>query len=132
MSKILMLFLVVVIHYIADFIFQDEKWATNKSKDNKSLLTHTFTYSIITLIGWNLLFDGLSVYNQFIVFGFTWSLHTLTDYITSRIVSRKFFYKELGSPIPNFGAFSMIGMDQVFHYGQLFFMFYYITELSGV
>lgn len=126
-----MLFLVVLIHYIADFIFQDEKWANNKSKDNKSLFTHTFTYSIITLIGWNLLFDGLSTFNQVFVFSITFIFHTTTDYFTSRIVSRKFFHKELGSPIPNFGAFSMIGIDQVLHYAQLFFMFYCLTEISN-
>jgi hypothetical protein len=50
----------------------------------------------------------------------TFITHTATDYFTSRIVSKKFAKQEYGSPIPNFGAFTIIGIDQVLHYIQLF------------
>lgn len=58
----------------------------------------------------------------------TFVTHTITDYITSRIVSKKFANKHLGSPIPNFGAFSMIGFDQVIHYGTLFLTYHYVIS----
>lgn len=107
----------VVIHWVADFLFQDEKWATNKSKNNKDLLSHTLTYSsilFISIYGWT--YDYI---NSLIFFIITLILHTITDYISSRIVSYKFNKGEYGSKIPNLGAFSIIGIDQVLHYFQL-------------
>ena len=43
-------FIIIVIHFIADFICQDEKWALGKSKNWSDLLSHTFTYSCIWII----------------------------------------------------------------------------------
>jgi hypothetical protein len=60
--------------------------------------------------------------------GITFVAHTITDYITSRIVSRKFANKEFGSPIPNTGAFTVIGFDQVLHYIQLFGTYYLLIN----
>ena len=57
----------------------------------------------------------------------TFVFHTLTDYFTSKIVSRKFANQEYGSPIPNFGAFTVIGFDQVLHYVQLFLTYHFLT-----
>ena len=58
----------------------------------------------------------------------TFILHFATDYITSRIVSKRFADKYYGSPIPNFGAFSIIGLDQVLHYAQLFLTYYLLSK----
>ena len=107
----------IIAHYIADFIFQDEEWATNKSKDIRSLLKHTYTYSFVfTLLVW-LIFPW---YIAFTFFSTMLLSHTAIDYVTSKIVSRKFQNKEYGSSIPNFGAFSIIGFDQVLHYITIF------------
>ena len=46
------IFSIIIIHWITDFIFQDEKWALGKSKNWKDLLNHTFTYSFVF---WSLL-----------------------------------------------------------------------------
>jgi len=40
-------FALVVTHFIADFIFQAEEWAVNKSKSNLALLKHVSMYTII-------------------------------------------------------------------------------------
>ena len=56
-------------------------------------------------------------------FPITFISHTITDYFTSRIVSKRFKDGHLGSAIPNLGAFTVIGFDQVLHYIQLFTTF---------
>ena len=43
-------FLVICIHYVADFICQAEKWAINKSKNNVALYSHVVTYSSLWIL----------------------------------------------------------------------------------
>lgn len=121
-------FLLIVFHYIADFICQDEKWAKAKSYDINALLDHTMIYSsVIGLLTFFCLPLGF-------VNGLYWALfvlitfitHTITDFFTSKIVARKFKENKLGSSIPNFGAFSIIGFDQVIHYATLFITYSYL------
>jgi hypothetical protein len=122
------IFTIIITHFIADFIFQDEKWALGKSKNWGDLLSHTITYSVIWVFVICLLF-GLNNTTQttmwYVTHSFAFGVvtlicHTATDYVTSRIVSKKFANGEYGSSIPNFGAFTIIGIDQVLHYVQLF------------
>lgn len=124
--------LIIFIHWIADFICQDEKWALGKSKNWNDLLSHTITYSLLFAFFMCFLLPinkpHIGVYLPLIFFFITFILHTITDYFTSRIVSRKFANKQYGSPIPNFGAFTMIGLDQVLHYTQLFLTYYLLKQ----
>jgi hypothetical protein len=131
---------IIFIHWVADFIFQAEEWAVNKSKSFRALVKHTTMYSFI----WLLVMVGFSVWgNHFggptieylgwsewmILFPvITFVFHTATDYFTSKIVSRKFDNNEYGSPIPNLGAFTVIGFDQVLHYIQLFLTYHLLTK----
>jgi hypothetical protein len=119
-------FFVVVIHFIADFIFQEEEWATNKSKSNFALFKHVTMYTIIWSTAGVFIFSDPFKYLIFLLVTFV--SHFTTDYFTSRIVSRKFANNEYGSPIPNFGAFTVIGFDQVLHYGQLFLTYHLLTN----
>lgn len=129
-------FFIVVVHYIADFIFQAEEWAENKSKNNQALLSHVSTYTTFWVVASCLLFGINSpghtiewyVAHSMIFAMITFILHFATDYITSRIVSKRFADKYYGSPIPNFGAFSIIGLDQVLHYAQLFLTYYLLSK----
>lgn len=41
------IFTIIIIHWIADFIMQDEKWALGKSKNWKDLLEHTYDYKFV-------------------------------------------------------------------------------------
>jgi hypothetical protein len=129
-------FLIVLIHWIADFVFQAEEWANNKSKNNIALYKHVITYSTLWLLPICLML-GIErphettewyVYSTLIFFVLTFCCHFITDYITSRIVSKKFANEEYGSPIPNTGAFTVIGFDQVLHYAQLFLTFHLLTR----
>jgi hypothetical protein len=168
---------IIIIHWIADFIMQDEKWALGKSKNWSDLLSHTWIYSVVffgLLPFLNPLFDiGITFYQGFYFFLITFITHTITDYITSRVVSKRFqkeapfdiqmtsnmfdaghvissdtttkkislivmakylrdniTYKvKWYNPIPNFGAFTLIGFDQVLHYVQLFLTYYYLVKI---
>jgi len=134
---------IIIIHWFADFVMQDEKWAISKSKDNNALLHHALTYSIVWLYGafflfsWNKIIIGQSDESITLKWLLTYSLlfteitfvaHFITDYFTSRIVSKMFAENKYGSPIPNFGAFTVIGIDQVVHYVQLFFTYQFINQ----
>lgn len=130
------IFSIILIHWFADFIMQDEKWALGKSKNWSDLLLHTVTYSFIWLVIGYII--GFLKQNQtesinyliasFWFFLITFIAHTITDYFTSRIVKRKFERKEYGTSIPNTGAFTVIGIDQVLHYIQLFTTYYYLKQ----
>jgi hypothetical protein len=134
------IFAIIIIHWIADFIFQDEKWALGKSKNWGDLLKHTFTYSTIWYAVFLLFAINGNHFNGPKLSDLGWSpymglfpiitfiFHTVTDYFTSRIVSKKFTNKQYGSEIPNFGAFTIIGIDQVLHYIQLFLTYYLLKK----
>lgn len=119
--------LIVLMHWIADFIFQAEKWGLGKSKSWIPLLKHTIVYSSFWLIPVWVMTENLI--NSLLFVGVTFIAHTITDYFTSRIVSKKFANNYYGSPIPNFGAFTTIGFDQVLHYLQLILTWYWLFGL---
>lgn len=127
-------FIIIVIHFIADFICQDEKWALAKSKSMAALLTHTWVYSCIWFIPIFFLFPkdwtALNcVLNSLLFVFITFAAHTITDYFTSRATSKLYKIGKFGSSIPNFGFFTMIGFDQVLHYGQLFLTLHYLSKI---
>ena len=136
METFLIPFIIICVHYVADFIFQAEEWANNKSKSNTALFKHVITYSSLWILPAYALLANLRpgessewyVYSALLFFILTFLSHFITDYITSRIVSKRFADKYYGSPIPNLGAFSIIGLDQVLHYAQLFATFYLLTD----
>lgn len=107
---------IIVCHWIFDFLYQRSSWAEGKSKNMRCLLKHTSLYSILWVI------PMLFLLKQWYIFVIvTFILHTITDYFTSKKVSDKFAKKEFGTEtLPNTGAFSWIGFDQVLHYIQLF------------
>lgn len=124
---ILTILIIIFCHFICDFIMQDEQWANNKSINNKALLKHTATYSLLFgILGFFFILHNPIFWIYFTCITFT--CHTITDYITSRIVKKKFQKLEYGSSIPNTGAFSVIGFDQVLHYFQLFLTYYYLIN----
>lgn len=117
---------IIVIHYIADFVWQNEWMAINKGKSLKALLVHTVTYSSIWLIVGQPLFSDVP--NLFMFVLVTFICHTLTDYLTSKWTGYLFKKKKYYTPIPSFGAFSIIGLDQVLHYVQLFLTYWYLIQ----
>ena len=146
---------IILIHWLADFVFQTDKMAKGKSKNWSDLLNHTGTYSVIWLIlglTWvlsinmatsnNYLFD----YKNVILFSFiTFIAHTITDYFTSRLNSKlapkeetimlKWDVNQKEEPFVRFpngrsyhNLFVSIGGDQVLHYTQLLLTYYILTK----
>lgn len=124
-------------HLVADFILQDEADAANKWKDFRCLIRHTSLYASAATI---------FVYIHLCILGevsdypdpYGWKLgvfflvilatHTATDFFTSKVVHRQFKEGHIGSSIPNFGAFTTIGIGQWAHYAQLFITYGLLFE----
>lgn len=84
------LFTILITHWVADFAFQNDSMALGKSKKLSSLIAHTTVYSLM----WFMPMAILLPLNQALVFCFiTFGFHTLTDYVTSKIVSKRFKYE---------------------------------------
>lgn len=94
--------IILVLHFIADFVLQTNWMAVNKSKNNLALFVHVAVYSAVFC------FVGLiyAVINGI--------LHFIVDFITSRITSK--LWKEQNYRL----FFTVIGLDQTLHFVCLF------------
>lgn len=116
--------LVVLIHWIADFVIQTDEQAKNKSSNIFYLIEHTSMYSCVWIILLVLLScTGVLVISagKILIFGvITFLAHTVTDYFTSRLNSKLWAKGD----VHNF--FVSIGFDQVLHYVQLILTIKYL------
>ena len=110
----------LVVHFIGDFILQNDWMAINKSRSWKALLVHTSLYSVcFFMAGW-----------RFVLI--TFFLHTIVDAITSRILTRLWFVRldeDIWSEPPRWVLhydaitrhwfFVVIGLDQLIHFACL-------------
>ena len=123
------IFSVIFIHWIADFVLQSDKQAKGKSKNWSDLLAHTFTYSTMWIFASCLMLGYVNKGQttqwyviHALLFGLiTFVCHTITDYFTSRLNSKLWAKGD----VHNF--FVSVGFDQVLHYIQLFLTFYFLV-----
>ena len=126
----LIAFLIIFIHWVADFVLQTDWQAQNKSKNNFALLSHTSNYSLVWLLPMVFIFGKMKedATTEWIVwstlyFGMiTLVAHTITDYFTSRLNSKLWAEGKVHY------FFVSIGFDQVLHYGQLFLTYYFLIN----
>ena len=121
--NLFIIFSILIIHFIADFVLQTSWQATNKSKNNIALTKHVLVYSSVWLLA-SMLYGQITE-NYLIVFLFpliTFICHWITDYITSRVNSH------LWSKGETHNFFVSVGFDQVLHYVQLFLTFHFLNK----
>ena len=128
------IFIILFIHWIADFVVQTHWQAQNKSKNNIALLYHISTYTLTWFVSFS--FYTIYLYIQISglpgelgfdttilwFFPITFVSHFITDYFTSRLNS--YLYKK--GDIHNF--FVSVGFDQILHYLQLFLTYHLLTN----
>lgn len=106
------IFVILLLHFISDFIFQSDEMAKNKSTSVKWLTIHVLIYSIL-----------FTIYNP--IYGIVNGLlHWVIDYFSSKVTS----YLWKNGQVHNF--FAVIGLDQLLHYVCLFLTYKYI--IGGV
>ncbi len=112
---------ILIIHFLADFVFQSSQMATGKSKSVKWLSIHVGVYGLVTLLSAFLISMKLDSF----YYGFSWwmanvALHFVVDFFTSKITSRLWEQKNMRL------FFVMIGLDQLLHniclLGTLYFL----------
>lgn len=112
-----MIYFLLLTHWIADFIFQTDDMAKNKSKSNLWLAKHIASYMALLVpfafyAGW--LLPGWRILAFVLING---AAHFATDYVTSRINSK--LYAE--GKIHEF--FVCVGFDQAIHLATLIFTY---------
>lgn len=122
--------IILISHFVADFLFQTNWLSKGKSKSVMKLSVHILTYTtVLTLLCSSIIFtDESKTLTDIFVFGIiSGLLHFGVDFITSKITSMQYANGHLGSDrIPNFGFFSTIGFDQFLHSIMLLWIFYAI------
>jgi hypothetical protein len=102
----LIVVLLVWLHFVGDFILQNDKMAQGKSKSNLVLLYHVAVYSAPFAIIMPFVMD-VSLAVVFVIANL-W-MHFIVDYITSRVTSRLWAANE------RHWFFTAIGLDQALH-----------------
>ncbi|HUT43021.1 MAG TPA: DUF3307 domain-containing protein [Desulfobacterales bacterium] len=99
--------LLLILHWVADFVLQTDYEATNKSKSFKILCKHTMLYAVVVTAVYGTLFQNALM----IVLTLVWLFvtHTAIDFVTSRWTSK------LYSEGKRHDFFVVIGFDQLLH-----------------
>ncbi|HMS53192.1 MAG: DUF3307 domain-containing protein [Sphingobacteriales bacterium] len=116
-------FIIILAHFVADFLLQTDKMALNKSKSNYWLTMHVLAYTA-----------GMALFTVYMVvfeaqnwllaakwLGINACLHWLTDFNTSRLTSI------LWQRGQRHWFFVAIGFDQVVHYACLMGTYAWLT-----
>lgn len=124
--------LIILLHFIGDFLCQNDSMAINKSKSVYWLSIHVLIYSFALFAGTFLLLDfrDFDALISFALINFV--LHWITDFFTSRLTSYLYMKAE-NNPKEVFlfnswrhWFFSAIGADQVIHYLCLILTYQYL------
>ena len=113
-------------HWVADFIFQTDWMAKNKYKNAYPRFIHCLVYTLVfgifsyfvvplDILFWFVLVNGIT--------------HFIIDTYTSKASSYLSSQGKYGSDvIPNFGMFTIIGFDQFLHYLIMFSTYVFLVE----
>jgi hypothetical protein len=104
---------ILFVHWIADFICQDDKTAINKSRGIFYLLKHSLIYFGVLMVGYVAFLWVSPETSDSLLFLLNFPAHMAIDGVTSRVNARLY-----GSHRHWF--FVVIGFDQFLHYAVLF------------
>ena len=110
---------ILLIHWFNDFVMQSHWMASNKSKSNQALVAHTATYSALWVVPAILVLG----YHGILFIAVTFVAHSITDYYTSRRVSKLFAKQDYHN------GFVVIGIDQILHYLQLIGSYLWLSSI---
>lgn len=103
----------LVIHYIADYLFQTREQGNGKATSLYLLAEHVFTYMNVFGLGLGvMLLTGLAPTIGSHIWIFMWLtfvLHFATDFITSKAT------KILWAQKKEYATFAVMGLDQLIH-----------------
>jgi hypothetical protein len=110
-------------HFVADFVFQTNHQATTKSKSIRSLSAHVATYTV-GLLALTLILHRFELSDMAWV-ALNGALHWITDFFTSKLVSR------LATRENKHWFFVGIGADQFIHQACLLFTYEMLIGFNG-
>jgi hypothetical protein len=105
-----MIYIIILAHWIADFICQTNWMAQNKSKSYKALSLHILSYTTALALVMFLLTQNPNSFLYALING---AIHFVVDAVTSRITSKLYAKGD----VHNF--FVVIGLDQAIHMATL-------------
>lgn len=109
-----MLYYLLLLHWMGDFVFQWRYIADNKSHNQLVLLMHGLIYGTIITAGLFYVMPDKVPISVFVMFlAFNVGIHIITDAVTSKMTA--FFYKK--GWMHSF--FTVIGLDQMLHVATL-------------
>lgn len=115
MSDLYAISLLLIAHFIGDFLLQTDEQAKGKSSSNLCLTQHLLTYIIpFTLLGFI-----IPISFAFLIVTFV--THFVTDYISSRIT------KKLWNEGEVHWFFAVVGADQLVHMLTLIWTYEYFS-----
>ena len=102
----------LVIHWLADFKYQNHWMASNKSTSNKALGGHVLVYTLFMVwLGLIMFNDSLLAILFALING---AIHFCVDYCTSRLTSFRWKQQRWHD------FFEVVGVDQSIHYLTIF------------
>jgi hypothetical protein len=118
---------VVAMHYIFDFLAQNQWIALNKTRSFRGLSAHVGVYAIgLLLVIMLALPDGfISPFAALLWVFLNAVLHGITDYITSRFIANN---TPVSGKINTNAMFNIVGSDQLVHYMTLFGTLYALSN----
>lgn len=116
-----MIYYILFVHWLADFVLQKREWAENKSSSLQALCAHVGTYTLC-------LYLALTPFMRWdfavTLAAFNGVAHLITDAITSRITKRAYEKQQMKL------FWSTIGFDQFLHVAVLIATFNLTSSVS--
>lgn len=109
--------ILLFVHFVADFIFQNDYMALGKSESLTPLFYHACVYQAVMSLGFGLVLGwDLPSHIALVLCTFSFAAHFVTDYWTSRL------NKKLWKLPSKHWFFVSVGFDQFIHFATLFLL----------